>query len=547
MRKIGLFIVLIFVYGSLNAKIKSAGYHVLGENNKKVQYVIDNQSPQDWLIDPEENPDRLYVYCDKKNTVVTFLAGNDRFHFEVNEGDTVQITFVITVEGKKEYAHTEVIGVKSFPNAMSMQEKLYRLGLLWSETKYNFVNIDRLSFDWDSLYIAYIQQVMNTKNDYECYRVLQKFMATLQDGHSEVFTEDWYSIFMDYIPIGIQNVGNRLFITQIRKGINIDSSFVGCEIIEISGVKTIDYMQDSIFPYVSASTPQHLWMQGVYKLQSGIKNSLFKIKVRKLDGSTSQLSILRNGEMTRTENDEYYGKIRSDDDTDYRPVRLKWFADSIAYLEIRAFHPEELIMKRIYSLQDSIAKAKKLIIDIRRNGGGSTEVALFLQSYLTKGDYFLNYAWETRVNDAVGRANGNWIEEYENYYKGTAYRKEAADTVFIGDTILRFTMPMAILIGRYTFSAAEDFLVNLYEAPNRPVFIGEPTGGSTGSPLLIGKTFDEAFARVCTRRICFPYSGKPFVNEGIQPDIFIQQNIGDYLNNKDVVLEKAIEYLQSKK
>jgi C-terminal processing protease CtpA/Prc len=302
-------------------------------------------------------------------------------------------------------------------------------------------------------------------------------------------------------------------------------------------------MKDSIFPYISASTPQHLWMQGVYKLQSGIKNTNFKIKVRKQDGSITQISILRNGEMTRTANDEYYGKIPSEDDKDYRAVRLKWLPDSVAYLEVRAFHPEEFIIKKIYSLQDSIANAKNLIIDLRRNGGGSTDVAWFLQSYLMKENNFLNYAWETRINDGVKRANGNWIEKYEDYYKGKAYQKEAADTVFVGDTILKF----AILIGKYTFSAAEDFLVNLYEVPNRPVLIGEPTGGSTGSPLLIGKTFEEAFARVCTRRICFPYSGKPFVNEGIQPDIFIQQTIDDYLNNKDVVLEKAIEYLQSKK
>jgi len=547
MRKIELFLFMFFVCGNLNAKIKSVGYHVLGEHNKKIQYVINNQSPQDWVIDHEENPDRLYVYCEKKNTVVTFLAGNDKFYFKLNDGDTVQFTFVITVEGKKEYAHTEVIGVKSFPNSMSMQEKLYRLGLLWSETKYNFVNMDKISLDWDSLYTAYIPQVMNTKNDYEYYRVLQKFMANLQDGHSEVFTErEWYSTFMDYIPLNIQNFDNRFFITDIRKGINIDSSFVGSEIVEIAGIKTSDYMKDSIFPYISASTSQHLWMQGVYKLQSGIKNTTFKAKVRKRDGRIAQISLLRNGEMTRTASDEYYGKELSEEDKDYQAVRFKWLPDSIAYLEVRAFYPEEFIIKRIYSLQDSIVKAKKLIIDLRRNGGGSTDVAWFLQSYLTKGDYFLNYAWETRINDAVKRANGNWIDEYADYYKSKAYRKEKADTVFIGDTILRFTMPVAILIGKYTLSATEDFLVNLYEVPDRPVLIGEPTGGSTGSPLLIGKTFDEAFARVCTRRICFPYSGKPFVNEGIQPDIFIQQNIDDYLNNKDVVLEKAVEYLQAK-
>ena len=540
-RKIGLFLFVFFASWQLNAKIKHAGIHDLG-NNKKVQFVIDNQNPQDWFVDPEENPDRLYVYCYKKNMEVTFFSNKGQFKFKVNDGDTVQFTFVVNNGDKKEHAKTEVIGFKSFPNAMNLQEKLYKLGLIWSEAKYNFVHIDKLSFDWDSLYTVYIQQVMSTKNDYEYYCVLQKFMATLQDGHSKVFIDYWYSTFMDYVPVSIQNFGDRLFITSIRKGINIDSTFVGCEIIEISGVKAIDYMKDSIFPYISASTPQHLWMQGVYKMQSGIKNTNLKLKVRKQDGNTVQISLTRNGEMTRNTTDEYYGV----ENKEKYAVDLKWLHDTIAYLEINTFSLEELVIKEIYSLQDSIAKAKKLIIDLRRNGGGTTTVAWFLQSYLVKEDYFLNFSWESRINDGVKRANGNWREEYEDYYQGKAYRKEPADTIFVADTILRYTMPVAILIGRYTFSAAEDFLVNLYEYPNRPVLIGEPTGGSTGSPLLIGKNFDEAFACVCTRKVCFPYSGKPFVNEGIKPDIFIQQSIEDYLNNKDVVLEKAIEWLKQK-
>ena len=34
----------------------------------------------------------------------------------------------------------------------SLEDKVYGLSLLWSEVKYNFVNIDRLDFDVDSLY-----------------------------------------------------------------------------------------------------------------------------------------------------------------------------------------------------------------------------------------------------------------------------------------------------------------------------------------------------------------------------------------------------------
>ncbi|MDR1054406.1 MAG: hypothetical protein LBL90_00910 [Prevotellaceae bacterium] len=102
---------------------------------------------------------------------------------------------------------------------------------------------------------------------------------------------------------------------------------------------------------------------------------------------------------------------------------------------------------------------------------------------------------------------------------------------------------MVILVSCYTFSTAEDFLVNIYETPNRPVIIGEETGGSTGSPLVISLS-DRSYARICTRRICYPYSAKRFVNEGIKPDIEVRQTIEEYIQDKDVVLNKAIEYLR---
>jgi len=97
-----------------------------------------------------------------------------------------------------------------------------------------------------------------------------------------------------------------------------------------------------------------------------------------------------------------------------------------------------------------------------------------------------------------------------------------------------------ILIGRFTFSAAEDFLVNIYEVHNRPILIGEETGGSTGSPLVIPGFPGGGYARICTRRICYPISEKRFVNSGVKPDIEVKQTIEDYLSMNDPVLKKAI-------
>jgi len=70
---------------------------------------------------------------------------------------------------------------------LSDAEKIFGLSKCWSEVKYNFVYFDRLTFDWDSLYQATIPVVLATANDFEYYRELQRFVATLRDGHTSTF------------------------------------------------------------------------------------------------------------------------------------------------------------------------------------------------------------------------------------------------------------------------------------------------------------------------------------------------------------------------
>ena len=81
--------------------------------------------------------------------------------------------------------------------------------------------------------------------------------------------------------------------------------------------------------------------------------------------------------------------------------------------------------------------------------------------------------------------------------------------------------------------------------PNRPKLIGEETGGSTGAPLVVRGLPGEGIARICALRICYPISEKRFVNSGIKPDIEVKQTIGDYLHNKDVVLERATKEIEN--
>lgn len=524
--KIILFLLVVFSF------VSCSNEQMIIQSNKKGITVLVNGQSIDWHISPEKNPDILRVYCSKVDNEVKFQTDVDTVVFSIQKNDTIRFKIILN---SKDTAITEIIGVKDLPNNITSNEKVYWLGQLWAETKYNFVNIDRFKLDLDSLYKSFIPIVLTTKNDFEYFNVLQKFVASLHDGHSEVY---WRTIpYTDYIPILLKDFNKRVYITSIRKIPELDSTWLGAELIEIDNIPTTKYLVTNIFPYISASTEQHLWMQGVSKLQNNYKDLPFKGTIRKLDSTIEKIEIQRNGEATRTNEDQNWEPkyIYSSNIVD-----LKWLKNDIALVSFNRFSPEDMAIKEFDKTLKSLNKAKGLILDLRRNGGGSTAVAIYLQKHFTKEDHFLNFAWETRISDGVRKANGNWQGEYKDYFLNKAYRFEKPAIITVPDTLKRITCKTIILIGRFTFSAAEDFLVNIYEVANRPMLIGEETGGSTGSPLVLPGFPGGGYARICTRRICYPISENRFVNSGVKPDIEVTQTIEDYLNMRDVVLERAI-------
>jgi len=504
-------------------------------SNKKHVKILINKSQIDWTISPEIKPDRLPIYCSNEKNTIFFQTDIDTVSFSISKNDTLRFKVILN---SKDTAYTEFVGIKEIPNKITNEEKLYWLSQIWAEVKYNFVNMDQINFNIDSLYRSFIPQVLSTKNDYQYYHLLAKFTASFKDGHTDISDNGQFQFYKDFIPLSFDNFDEKIYITYVRKNAGLDSTWVGAELIEIDGMPTLDYLNKSVFPYISASTKQSLWMSAVNRIQGGLKDEAFTGTIRKKDGIIEKIQVKINGRETQTPNDEYWGRIGS---YSSNFIDLSWTNDSIAIVAINRFYPEQELINLIDETAKKIVSAKGVIIDLRQNGGGSTVVANHLQKYLTKGNSFLNYAWETRINDGVHKANGNWKEEYKDFFLNKAVRFEKPEVVAVSDTVKRIKCPTVILIGRYTFSAAEDFLVNIYEVPNRPKLIGEATGGSTGSPLVVNGLPGGGYARVCTRRICYPISGKRFVNQGITPDIEVKPTIDDYLNNKDVVLQRAID------
>lgn len=436
-------------------------------------------------------------------------------------------------------------------NNLSKSDKLYGLSKFWQEVNYNFVYFNKVDKPkWDSTYKALLTTIPETKSDFEYYKELQKFCALLKDGHTNVYmpaTKDFElmnTMFGDY-RFFIENIEGKAVIVRVNLS-KKDEIPLGSEIIEVNGKPTEKYIADEVEPYIASSTNHVLKNWGINRMLKGRNGDRYLVKIKKPNGNIVSLNLTHK----TTAEKEVFPAFEAEQNL----LELKWYPNDVAYIALNSFGDEkinELFLKKLPDLY----KAKSVIIDLRNNGGGSTNIGRDILKYFTADSVLYGSKSTTRLNTSAFKAWGyytkpedtvgnNWSKKslltyqdkfmYEFDYAGTKIKTEGK----------RIVVPTAVLIGNNTASAAEDFLIYADNQKHMKK-IGQPTFGSTGQPL----SFDMpggGSARICTKKDTYP-DGREFVGYGIKPDIEITPSLNDYLANRDAVLLKALSYLKDNK
>ncbi len=432
-------------------------------------------------------------------------------------------------------------------NSISKADKVYGLSKFWQEVNYNFVYLNKVDrVKWENDYKRLITEVQETENDYEYYRLLKKFCASLKDGHTNVSFPDTirsslYNTYFGEYRLFLTNIDDRAIVTRTNLS-KKDEIPIGTEVIKVNGVDTKTYLEQEVIPYISSSTDYILMDQAVWKMFQAPKGTSFDVTFKFPNGKTKDLKLTH----TKTIEKEVYPDFE-----DWQLFEFKWIEKDIAYISLNSFGDPAIDTLFIEKLPE-LYKAKKLIVDLRKNGGGSTNIGRDILMYLTKDTLLYGSKTQSRLHIPSFKAWGQWTEEkdtigskfatqaYLSYHDNFPhYFPYEADTIKL--SAKRLVVPTAILIGHNTASAAEDFLIYT-ENQKHMIKIGEPTFGSTGQPMPF-ELPGGGPARVCTKKDTYP-NGKEFVGFGIQPDIEVKKSLEDYLNDRDPVLENAIEYLK---
>ncbi len=435
------------------------------------------------------------------------------------------------------------------PNTLSNEDKVFGLSQCWQEANFNFVYMEKVDRRaWDSLYRSMIREVQLTRDDYEYYRDLQRFYAFLKDGHTAVIppqavdTTTFVSMFGDH-RIVLGAIEGKPVVTAVNPPIR-DEVPIGSEVVEVNGLSADEYLQKYVSPYISSSTDYVLRDQSIRNMLEGTRGQKFDIRIKTPGGKYRSLSLVHE----KTPSLDLYPPAKQGD-----LLTLKWYKHDIAYVALNSFGAPRIDTLFVEKLPE-LYKAKGLILDLRNNGGGSTGIGLEILQYLTNDTLLYGSRTSSRLLIPAFRAWGKsvkpadtvgnpWSTKSYLQYLGKSYYAFDYSPSTVRLDAKRLVVPTAILIGHGTASAAEDFLIYA-DHQKHMVKIGENSFGSTGQPYL----FDlpgGGWARVCTKKDTYP-DGREFVGVGVKPDIEVRQSVQDFIDQRDPVLERALDYVEGK-
>lgn len=508
-------------------------------------------------------------------------------------------------------------GVKSFsPNEKISQKRLNRY-------QYDFLYLSKLVDEGfpklDSIFPKKERQkqidqtlktLEGTDNKTDFVIQARKYLSYLKNQHTTITLR---SELKEVFPYVVYISQGDWYLLNISK--QYDSLQIGKKIVEINGLPTSEVEQLLIdFTFAENKINQQfdvldlgLYNNPHYLKQIGvIKQKFESLKLKFGDSTKLELSLIstdkeikvynvlvKSNPITRYRNETYRFQLYKEENFGYlqfnrahdkidildglesyvkpwlqpiaRAYVKKQFKKEKPSKAIASFYnPKHPIFNEfVWALVDSLndAKVENLIVDLRHNPGGNTNLGIQLMYFLTDKDTLKNFS-EYVFTSAIYKTY--FREEYQGlmkkYPKGIPQRdllltnsgedlfsvvKDRNSKYFIKNTRPLFKGSIYILSNQGTGSAAA-LLATLFQDNGIGTVIGvsvgnNPIGATTYTPMKLPKTKAKI-------SIASTYIERPKKERGViqMPDVWIENTIDDLITGRDPHLEAVRKKIASK-
>ena len=448
-------------------------------------------------------------------------------------------------------------------NNITEAQKIYEVSRIWKEAAYNFAFWDKVDIDWDKEYKNALVRVLETKDLYDYYRELKRFVALLGDGHTDVSFPNEISQDTEYfsmIPVYFAKPGDEIIVVAVSEAVK-DEIPLFSTLVRIDGTDIHDYIKEYCYPYIWHANEDACGIFILNSLVFGRRGSGAAFTFAK-DGREFEVRLDRvaPSKIVWCKTDIVPQSVISQrliSSSEVHTVQIT--DDGIAMIRIASFD-DDTMPGKIYSCFDELKNAKGYILDVRGNSGGNSMNADAIAAMFINGEFHSCYA-EAQIYEPTYKAWSMFRDDFNGLSPDEAQLKYAEDTFSLkayrmqknifyvrdeGEKVDnnapgKLNGPIVVLMNQSTFSAAEDF-VDVMKMYTNAVFVGNNTAGSSGQPLC-EPLESGGFFRICTRR-CIAQNGEDIYNKGFTPDIRIIPAAEDIASGRDVVLEKGLEIIR---
>jgi C-terminal processing protease CtpA/Prc len=386
------------------------------------------------------------------------------------------------------------------------------------------------NIDWGALDAQFSPRAARVSNDDDFYRVVRDFSLQIPDEHvnvslnAQVFYEESGGSFGLVLA---ELSDGRVIVSQVVPGTPGSRAGIqpGGEIISWDGMAVSEAISRVVPKFSPFSTEHTRRLSQLVFLTRVPPGTTIEISYQDPDASQPRSITLK----AEVEYDSLFRTFPSyNRDQISLPLDGEVLDDSkLGYLRVYTFSTDYQLLTRLweYYLQGLLDnKVPGLIIDLRANSGGATEIALDFAGYIHKDK----------------------IELYQESYfnQETGKFEPSGEPSEIEPGPIHFDGPVAVLIGPDCVSACEAFAYALAYG-GRSILVGHyPTAGAFGEvgrgQYKLPGDIDVQFP---TGRATSPDGKLMIEGTGVIPDILVPVTVDSALGKVDVVLQAAVQAL----
>ena len=417
----------------------------------------------------------------------------------------------------------------------------------------------RLGFDYEAAFAKIEDSLGETVSNKQLAREIEWLLAQIGDGHAWV-ARPFYNIDARYLPIclGDAESGVVAFWPDKRSFVSPEHPYL----VAIDGVPLERWLQ-AAGRYVAQGTEQLTRYRSLKALRR-VDELRAELGI---DPSESVRLTLASEEERRHAVRELRLGIREVEPATLPLAGSRKLAGNIGYLRIPDM--DERLIPQLVAAMDQFRETCGLIIDVRYNTGGSQAILRTLYGYFMPAD-----AKPAVINIVAYRLSKNFRPDHLHYrhtfraehldWSDTERKaiKQALDAFepewslpageFSGWHFMvlgksgnpgqyHYREPVVVLCNAQCMSATDNFLSAFADLPG-VTLMGESSSGTSGAPRPF-RLSESGMTVAVSSAVPFQANGRLFEGNGIEADIRVMPEPGDFLGKSDKVLEEAIRLI----